>query len=37
MFYDAVSIIHDDITTAKPYPYIAIFMSVSVRSSKDQQ
>ena len=30
MFYDAVNIIHDVITTRNPFPYTAKFMFVSV-------
>ena len=37
MFYDAVSMIHDFITTANPFPYTAKFMFVGVRNSKTQQ
>ena len=35
--YDAVSMIHDVITTANPFPYTAKFMFVSVRNDKTQQ
>ena len=37
MFYDAVSIIHDVITTPNPFPYTAEFMFVSVRHNKTRQ
>ena len=33
-FYDADTVIHDVITTAKPFPYTAKFMFVSVRNNK---
>ena len=41
-FYDAVNIIHDVITTAKPFPYTAKlctakFMLFCVRKNKIQQ
>ena len=28
-FYDAVSMIHDDITTANPFPYIACLSEIN--------
>ena len=34
MFCDAVTMIHDVITTANPFPYTAKFMPVSVRINK---
>ena len=37
MFYDAVSLIHDVITTADPIPYAAKFMFDSVGKNKTQQ
>ena len=36
-FYDAVSVIHDVITTADPIPYTAKFMFDGVRNTKTQQ
>ena len=36
-FYDAVSVIHDVITTAKPFPYTAKFMVVGVRNNKTKK
>ena len=36
-FYDAVTIIHDVITTTDPFPYTANFMFVGVRHNKTQQ
>ena len=36
-FYDAVSIIHDFITTANLFPYTAKFMFDCVRNNKTQQ
>ena len=36
-FYDAVSMIHDDISTANPFPDTAKFMFVGVRINKTQQ
>ena len=36
-FYDAVSMIHDVITTANPFLYIAKFILVGVRNNKTQQ
>ena len=36
-FYDAVNMIHDVITTANPFPYIAKFIFVSVSNNKTQQ
>ena len=36
-FYDAVSMIHDVITTANVFPYTAKFMFDSVRNNKTQQ
>ena len=37
MFYDAVTMIHDVIITANPFPYTASFMFVSVGNNKTQQ
>ena len=37
MFYDAVNIIHDVITTRNPFPYTAKFMFVGVRINVTQQ
>ena len=37
MFYDAVNVIHDVITTAIPFPYTAKFIFVRVRNNKTQQ
>ena len=37
MFYDAVNIIHDVVTTPNPFPYTAKFMFVGVRSNETQQ
>ena len=37
MFYDAVNVIHDIITTADPIPYTANFMFDNVRNNKIQQ
>ena len=37
MFYDAVYVIHDVITTANPIPYTAKFMFVRVGNNKTQQ
>ena len=37
MFYDAVNIIHDVITTPNSFPYTAKFIFVSVRHNKTQQ
>ena len=34
MLYDAVSMIHDVITTANPFPYIAKFMLIDVKKNK---
>ena len=34
MFYDAVNMIHDVITTANPFQDSAKFMSVGVRNNK---
>ena len=36
-FYDAVNMIHDVITTAKPLPYTAKFILVGVRNNKTCQ
>ena len=36
-FYDAVSMIHDVITTANLFPHTAKFMFDSVRNNKTQQ
>ena len=36
-FYDAVNIIHDVITTAKPFPYTVKFIFVGVRNNETQQ
>ena len=36
-FYDAVNMIHDVITTAKPFPYTAKFIFVGVRNDKTQK
>ena len=36
-FYDAVSMIHDVIRTANPFPCTAKFMFVGVGNSKPQQ
>ena len=36
-YYDTVTVIHDVITTAKPFPYTAKFMFVGVRNYKTQQ
>ena len=35
-FYDAVSMIHEVITTANPFPDTARFMFVGVRNNKTQ-
>ena len=35
--YDAVSMIHDVITTANPFPYTVKFICVGVRNNKTQQ
>ena len=35
-FYDAVSVIHDVIITAKSFPYTAKFMFIGVKSNKTQ-
>ena len=35
--YDAVSMIHDVIRTANPFPYTPKCMSVGVRNNKTQQ
>ena len=35
-FYDAVSMIHDVITTASLFPYTVKFMFVGVRNNKTQ-
>ena len=37
MFYEAVDMIHDAITTPNPSPYTAKFMFVGVRHNKTQQ
>ena len=37
MFYDAINMIHDVITTANPFPYTLKFIFVSVRNDKTQQ
>ena len=37
MFYEAVNMFHDVITTASPFPYTAKFMFVGVRNNKTQQ
>ena len=37
MYYDAVSIIHDVITTSNPFPYNAKFMFVGVRNNETQK
>ena len=37
MFYDAVSMIDDVITTANLFPYTAKFMLVDVRNNTTQQ
>ena len=37
MFYDAVNIIHDLITTPDLFPYTAKFIFVGVRHNKSQQ
>ena len=37
MFYVAVSMIHDFIRTANPFPYTAKFMFVGVRNNKTQE
>ena len=36
-FYEAVNVIHDVITTPKPFPYTANFMFVGIRHNKTQQ
>ena len=36
-FYDAVSIVHDIITTANPFPCSAKFMYAGDRNNKTQQ
>ena len=36
-FYHAVSMIHEVITTANPFPYTAKFMFDGVRNNKTQQ
>ena len=35
--YDAVNVIHDVITTGKPFPYTAKFLFLGVRNDKIQQ
>ena len=35
MFYDAVNLIHDVITTDNPFPYTAKIMFVGVRNNKN--
>ena len=37
MFYDAVNMIHEVITTGNPFPDITRFMFVCVRNNKTQQ
>ena len=37
MLYDAVSVIHDVITTANPFPYTAKIIFAGVRNNKTQQ
>ena len=37
MFYDAVNMIHDVITTPDPFPYTAKLMFVGVKRNKTQQ
>ena len=37
VFYEAVNIIHDAISTANPFPDTANFMIVGVRHNKTQQ
>ena len=37
VFYDAVNVIHDVITTANPIPYTVEFMFVGVICNKTQQ
>ena len=37
MYYDAVNMINDVITTANPFPYTAKFMFDAVRNDKTQQ
>ena len=37
MFYDAVNMIHEDITTANPFPYTVKFLFAFVRSNKTQR
>ena len=36
MFYDAVNMIHDVITTVYPFPYTVKFMCVGVRNNETQ-
>ena len=36
-FYDAISMIHDVVTTANQFPFTSKFMFVSVRNNKTQQ
>ena len=36
-FYDTVNMIHDVITTAKPFPYTGKFMFDGVSNNKTQQ
>ena len=36
MFYHAVNMIHDVITTAKPFPYTLKFVFFGVRNNKTQ-
>ena len=36
-FYDTVNMIHDFITTAKPFPYSAKFMFFGVKTNRTQQ
>ena len=35
MFYNAVNVIHEVITTANPFPYIAKFIFVEVRKKQN--
>ena len=35
MFYDAVNMIHDGITTTNPFPYTAKFTFVGVKNKKN--
>ena len=37
LFYDTVSMIHDVITIADPFPHSAKFMFVGVRNNKTRQ